>query len=186
MPATPRHRTAALWSLIVLAFAALHLGYEHFNGGVVGHHLLARPDLPLISNWLELAVLPVLGWLFGARLHALSTAGSLARTGAPRSFWFAFGGALVHGGLLAGSFAYGASDLTSGLFFSLFLLAVVLPVYRVEYVLGFVLGMTFTFGGVLPALIGSVFVVLSLLVRLLARAAVWAIRSLRRPRTHAG
>jgi hypothetical protein len=42
--------------------------------------------------------------------------------------------------------------------------------------------MTFTFGGVLPALIGSVFVILSLAVRLLARATVSAVRVIRRPR----
>ncbi|HEX4854253.1 hypothetical protein [Arenimonas sp.] len=176
-----RYRTAALSSLAVTALAALHLAYEHSNGGVVSHHLLARPDLPLISNWLELAVLPVLGWLFGWRLHGRSAAGSPTRAGAPRSFWFAAGGAFAYGALLAGGFEFGVSDLTSALFYGLFLIAVALPVYRVEFLLGFVLGMTFTFGGVLPALIGAVFGLISLGVRLVARAVVWAARSVGRP-----
>ena len=180
MAPASRYRIAVLWSVATLGLAGLHLGHEHFNGGVRAHHLLADPDLPLISNWLELAVLPVLGWLFGARVGRLRGLGSPRRPGAPRSLWLAFGGALAYGALLASGFETGASDLTSALFFALFLIAVALPVYRAEYVLGFVLGMTFTFGGVLPVLIGSVFVILSLAVRLVARAAVWAVRVLRR------
>jgi hypothetical protein len=27
------------------------LAFEHYNGGVVSHHLLQREDLPAISNW---------------------------------------------------------------------------------------------------------------------------------------
>jgi hypothetical protein len=182
MAAASRYRIAVLGSLAALAFAALHLGFEHFTGGVRGHHLLADPDLPLISNWFGLAVLPVLGGLFGARVGRLKASGSPTRPGVPKGLWFAFGGALAYGALLAVGFEWGASDLTSGLFFALFLVAVALPVYRAEYVLGFVMGMTFTFGGVLPALIGSVFVILSLAVRLLARATVSAVRVIRRPR----
>ena len=41
------------------------------------------------------------------------------------------------------------------------LLALVFRVYRAECVLGFVLGMTFTFGAILPALVASVTAVIS-------------------------
>ena len=39
------------------------------------------------------------------------------------------------------------------LFLGLIVAALLVPVYRAEYVLGFMLGMTFTFGAVLPSLI---------------------------------
>lgn len=50
----------------------------------------------------------------------------------------------------------------------LFGAAVLLPAYRAECLLGFVLGMTFVFGAVIPTLIGSILVGLSALVQLLA------------------
>ena len=69
MTTTPRHRTPALVALASLVAAAVLLGYEHFNGGVQSHHLLNRPDLPAISNWLGLLALPAIGWLVGIRIR---------------------------------------------------------------------------------------------------------------------
>ena len=49
------------------------------------------------------------------------------------------------------------------------LLALMLPVYRAECVLGFVLGMTFTFGAILPTVVASVIAAFSALVHLCVR-----------------
>ena len=49
------------------------------------------------------------------------------------------------------------------------LLALLLPVYRPECVLGFVLGMTFTFGAILPTVVASVIAAFSALVQLCVR-----------------
>jgi hypothetical protein len=58
MTASPRFPT---WlPIAALLFAAAHLGFEHFNGGVQSHHLLQRADMPSISNWLGLGLLPLL------------------------------------------------------------------------------------------------------------------------------
>ncbi len=66
---------------------------------------------------------------------------------------------------MAVSFQLGAEAITSGLFLGLFLIAFALPVYRAEYMLGFVTGMTFAFGGVLPTLVAGVFAATSYVVR---------------------
>jgi hypothetical protein len=71
--------------------------------------------------------------------------------------------------------------VTQALFFGLFALAVQLPLYRAEHVLGFVVGMTFTFGAVLPTIIGAVFATLSLALRLAMRGVVHVWRWLARP-----
>ena len=58
----------------------------------------------------------------------------------------------------------------------MFVLAVLLRVYRAECLLGFVIGMTFTFGAVLPALIGSIVSGVSAVVHLVLRpllAGLW-------------
>ena len=69
------YRFPILIPLAALLFAAAHLTFEHYTGGVRSHHLLNRPDLPAISNWLGLITLPLLGVVLGLRVrtHPSST-----------------------------------------------------------------------------------------------------------------
>lgn len=169
-------RAPAYLALAALAFGLVHLVHEHLNGGVQSHHLLNRSDLPAVSNWLGVLILPLLGWVLGLRVrnHSLST----GRSGFPAGAWVGLLGSFLYGAALAASFELDASALTSGLFLGLFVLAVALPIYRAEYILGFVVGMTFTFGAVLPALVAGVLALISFLVR----HAIRAVAALVRPR----
>lgn len=160
---TQPQRFPVFLPLAALAFAAAHLAFEHFTGGVRSHNLLNRADLPAISNWLGLLTLPLLGSLLALRVRNHSAPPRFASM--PKPVIAALAGALLYGVALAISFELGASGLTSALFIGLFLCALALPVYRVEYVMGFVLGMTFTFGGVLPLLVATVMAVVSFVVR---------------------
>jgi len=161
---------------LVLTVAALcaelfHLGWEHTHGGVLAHHLLANPDLPAVSNWWGVLLVPLLTWWLVGRIERSVQA---RRRGARRGViapWTGFVGALVYGGALATAFSLG-SPLVNQLFFALPALALVLRLWRAEFVLGFVLGMTFVFGAVLPTLIAGVVAVLSWAVHA-AAGAVW-------------
>jgi hypothetical protein len=51
----------------------------------------------------------------------------------------------------------------------LFSIALFFPTYKAEYFLGFVLGLTYFIGGVLPVVVGSIFLLLSAVVYLLIR-----------------
>ena len=166
---TSPYRLPVAAALVALAFAGAHLGWEHFDGGVRSHHLLNRADLPEISNWFGLIILPVLGWAFGVRLRN--------RPGTRWSVCLGLIASLVYGAALAASFELGATDITKTLFFGLLPLAIIAPIYRAECMLGFVAGMTFTFGAILPCLFALLFAGLSAAVRLGVRA----IRSRRRP-----
>ena len=174
-----RYRLPAMIALASLLFAAAHLTYEHFSGGVQSHHLLARSDLPAFSNWLGSVILPILGWLLGVRVR--NHLASSTRTGRSVVIWVGFFGALFYGAALAASFELDASSISSGLFLALFLLAVVLPIYRAECALGFVVGMTFTFGAVLPSIIATVFAAISVVVRFAFRTVASAVRRPPRP-----
>lgn len=160
---TSNRRFAVLLPVAMFAFAVLHLAFEHFTGGVQSHHLLARADLPSVSNWFGLLVLPVLGGLVALRARAHASSARWA--GVPRSMWAALVGAAIYGAVLAISFELGAGTVTNAVFFALFGLALLLPVYRVEYLAGFVLGMMITFGPVLPVLIALVVMGVSLVTR---------------------
>ena len=175
---TQRHMPG-LFALFSIVFVAALLTHEHFNGGVRSHHLLDRRDLPSISNWFGLVVLPLLGWVVDVRLRNRIT--SVTRSGSPIGIGIGLVCALLYGAALATSFVVGASGMTSGLFFGLFLLAAVLPIYRAEYIFGFVVGMVFTFGAVLPVLVALVVAAVSALLHFAFRAVISAIR---RPYSH--
>lgn len=170
-----RQHIPAFLALSSLVLAAAVLAYEYFDGGVPSHHLLDRPDFPAISNWFGLVVLPLLGWLLGVRLrnHLTTSTGS----GLAKGIWAGLVGSLLYGAALAISFELGPSAVTTGLFFGLFVLAAVLPIYRVEYISGFVVGMNFTFGAVLPVLVAVVFAAVSVVMHFVYRPVRSAMRS---------
>jgi hypothetical protein len=131
--------------LALLATAA-HLGWEFTHGGVKTHHLLARGDLPGVSNWWGVLTLPLLGWIASRSVTDRARAGRGTVTNAVA----ALSGSLLVGAALSLSFAAGYESVTSGLFYGAVVVGLVLPIYRGEYIFGFVLGMTFVFGSVLP------------------------------------
>jgi hypothetical protein len=168
----------SLVPLAAIAFAAAFVGMEHFNGGVKTHHFLARADLPGFSNWLSLLILPLLGIIIAVRANSL-------QAGQPSNIHSASlaagaAGSLVYGAALAASFHFGLEQFSLTLFAGLFLISIALPVYRVEYILGFVTGMTVTFGSVIPLTFALVFASISFVVR---RAALLVLSAIRKPRS---
>ena len=149
-----------------------HLAWEHFHGGIASHHFLNRADMPAVSNAWGLLLLPTISWFLGgiALRRSIATAaavtinapgGQAEAAGLARGVFVGFFAGLLFGASLAATFSLGYQDVTSILFFGMLLLALVFRVYRAECVLGFVLGMTFTFGAILPALVASVTAVIS-------------------------
>jgi Na+/citrate or Na+/malate symporter len=82
-----------------------------------------------------------------------------------------FAAALLLGAALALSFSLKLQAVTELVFFTLLALAVLLPAHRPECLLGFVLGMSWTFGAAIPTLVGGVIAGLSWALRSIARRA---------------
>lgn len=145
----------------MLLAEGIHLAWEHRHGGILRHHLLARADLPALSNAWGLLLLPGLTWYLMGRIQRRCEApgGTPART-----VMAAFAGSLLYGALLSGGFHLGLTSFTEILFQGLLALALLLPIHRSECVLGFVLGMTFVFGGVLPTAIAALLAAFSWLI----------------------
>ena len=179
MTTQPRYRLPAYFALALLVIVAALLAHEHFTGGVRSHHLLDRPDLPAISNWFGLIVMAVLGWLLGSRFRRALFRST--QSGSSVRIWVCLVCSLLYGAAMATSFALGAPAITSTLFFGLFLFAVIFPIYRIEYITGFVVGMAFVFGAVLPCLVAIVLAVVSFVVRFGIKALMSAIRPSARP-----
>lgn len=173
---TPSLPPRLLPTLCGLAAEALHLGWETTHGGVPAHHLLNDAALPAISNWWDLLVVPLLVWFALGRIERRGA--MLMQLGGRERFitavWLRFLSSMAWGGALALAFSAG-HPAVSVFFLGAFVIAPLVHGYRAEYLLGFVLGMTFTFGAVLPLLAGSVIALFAwgtrLIVGALARVA---------------
>ncbi len=145
--------------VLALLLAGAQLGWEHLHGGIAVHHVLNRADLPGLSNAWGLLTLPALAaWASGRIARRWPQGRTRIAIG--------FGVALLFGALISLGFVQDWPELSATALFSMIALALALPGYRPECWLGFVLGMMWTFGGVLPTLIGGGITGLSALIHL--------------------
>ena len=168
-----QHATRLRLGLCALATLAVlgMLLQEHLNGGVQSHHFLHRADMPAISNAWSALLLPVLTWFMTGRIHQRMIQDANRETLALKDAWPAFAGflaALLFGVLLSTAFTQDYKSLSGYLFRGMLLLAIVLPLYRAQYLLGFVWGMSATFGAVLPAVVGALVASLSAVLHVCA------------------
>ena len=163
--------TRLLLAVIALFAEAVHLGWEALHGGIVSHHPLQNSALPGLSNAWGLLVLPGLAAWAADRLPQRHDG---ARQWRPVALGFAL--PLLLGAALSLAFSAQMQTPTEFIFFSLLLMALLLPAHRPESLLGFVLGMSWTFGAVLPVLIGGLIAGMSCGARGAAR---WAWRAMR-------
>lgn len=138
---------------VVIIFVLCHLCWEHFNGGVLSHHLLNRSDFPAISNWWEIAILPFLVWFATTRIKKRITFQSNASSPGgkiPNGILIGFFGMLLVSLLQSVAFQSGYGNITKYMALTVLLIGLFLPIYRAECILGYVLGAAFTFGPVIP------------------------------------
>lgn len=168
--AQPGSHAWRVWLVVAVLLAELaHLAWEHAHGGIVSHHLLARPDLPAVWNGWGLVVLPALAWFVTGRV-ARRIARHIDRRRAVRVAWLGFGVAAAAGAALSVAFVSGVEDAAFAVLVSALVLGLLLPAYRAACLLGFVLAMTFTFGAVLPLLIGGIVATVSAIAHLVLYA----------------
>jgi hypothetical protein len=144
-------------ALVTLSYWGL-LAYQYTHGGVTGHSFLARADMPMISNWWGGVTLPLVAFVLTGRvqrrLRVFGTDAARADA-ALRSAAIAFVGAALYGAAMATGFLTGYDSVSSFLFTALPLVGLLLPVFRAEYLLGFIAALSMVFGGVLPLIIAT-------------------------------
>jgi hypothetical protein len=184
MNAVPANVTRIILMAFALIFELVHLGWEHLNGGILAHHVLNRADLPAISNWWGVVLVPALTWFLIGRIQrriSKQVADNPSRFRLPPVVLAGFLGSLVYGAGLALAFTMNY-EAVSYMFLGLFAVSILVPTYRAEYVLGFVFGMTFTFGAVLPIVIALLVASFSRLLHLFFGSVGRLIRNSRSPR----
>lgn len=154
--------------IVTIAILSLLL-WNHFNGGVPSHHILAREDLPEISNWWGAVLLPLLTLLLTYRVEKRLTGQNKVQsplTNIPKSVTIGFFLALLFGITLSSFFSLGNTEVPGYMLMGALGTALFFPIYRAECLLGFVIGMTYTFGAVLPTGIGSILALIGAVIYL--------------------
>jgi hypothetical protein len=148
--------TLNIWSILI---------WQHLHEGVPSHYLLQSSDLPNISNWWGGLVLPVLTWLALAGVHKrILKSPPEHELLLCKKIFIRFFIALCYGAMLSLSFVTGFSEISSVMFPAILLFAMFIRVYREEFILGFILSMSFTFGAVLPTIFGALIAIVSAIV----------------------
>ena len=142
--------------------------WQYFHGGIPSHYFLADKTMPLISNVWGALVIPITTWflLFRVEKGLFSQSDSIPF---PKYALIAFLSALLFGIVLGISVVNRFQEFLSAVPFIIFILPLFFPTYKAEYFLGFVLGLTYFIGGVLPVIVGSVFLLISAVIYLVIR-----------------
>ena len=141
--------------LTTLFITGIFILWDYFHGGVPTHYLLADENMPGFSNWWGLLTIPCLTWI------VITLVQKRAESAKP-SVWANFLGALVFGIIIAMLWEFRLEHILQYLILLPVAISFFKAVHFPESLLGFVLGMLYTFGGVLPILIGTVLLLLSL------------------------
>lgn len=150
-------RTKIAITTFVTVFVLVLLLLEHFQGGVRSHHLLARKDMPVISNWWGILIVPLTSWLLLTLIQKRHISSVNDQKTITQQEVQGFICAFIFGVILTILY-YNAPELP-GYFMSMtFVLALFIPIYRPEYYLGFILSMSYGFGGILPVLFGLILI----------------------------
>ena len=159
--------TIAIWAL---------LAWQHFHGGVPGHHLLADEKLPKISNWWGALLLPLLSalLLYRTRKRIFRHSHSEQETvKILRNSLYNFLVSIIFGTIISICFTLNYNDITGYMMLGLLAFAIFFPIYQAECLLGFVISMTLTFGAVIPTGFGIMMAFLGLLIYLAIRPVVF-------------
>ncbi len=173
-----QEKSFSILRIYIIALMSIGIGslllWDHYHGGVPSHHLLADENLPSISNWWGGVLLPLLGFFLTWRIkkRLFGKEGEVVDREIFLSVVYGFIGALIFGITLSVFFTLSYNEIPSYMLMSSFVLALFIPTYRSEYLFGFVIGMTYTFGGVLPTLIGGILLSIYAIIYLLIRAGI--------------
>lgn len=140
-------------TVTVLIFGLLF--WQYFNSGVPSHHILQQKDLPEISNWWGGLLLPVLTWILMGRIEKrLNKQGSLTQQTQNQNIkiigLFLLG--LLLGISIVVSFTNGYKLFLDNVLYVFLVFSLIFPLYYAEFILGFIIGMTYTFGAILPTI----------------------------------
>ena len=162
---------------IVTLLVWSHVAWDYFHGGVPTHYLLLDDRLPGIPNWWGAAILPFFTWFMLYRIHKRIDGRELLVTSESlRNVVLRFLAAVLVAVSIAVCFMNGI-EVIDYIMGSLFVLALFFPLYKSEYILGWVLGASFTFGAIIPMGFGCLLALIFFIFYQLGKTIIGFFRS---------
>jgi hypothetical protein len=159
------------------------LAWQFTHQGVPSHYLLQDPNLPELSNWWGALLLPVLSWVMLGRIQQRLLKSSPEKIALQsKKVFISFFIAVVYGVTLSFCFLNGYEAVSSVMFPSILFFAIFFRVYRAEFILAFILSMSFTFGAVLPTIFGTLIAISSFIVFSLVQFIFSRVKSMMAPK----
>lgn len=173
----PTLRLRILVIVIITLLVWSHVIWDYFHGGVPTHYLLHDDRLPGIPNWWGAVILPFFTWFLLYRIQKRIDGLEMpvASESLPKIL-LRFLAAVLVAVAIAVCFVYGI-EVTDYIMGSLFVLAFFFPLYKSEYLLGWVLGAAFTFGAIIPMGFGSLLALIFFIFYHLGKTMVGFFRS---------
>jgi len=172
MKLTKRNRI--IITLIITLLVWGHVIWDYFHGGIPVHYLFMDENMPPMPDWLGAIILPFYSWVALGQIHK--------RVDAPEPkdsyltvflrFLLALGVALT----IAICFENGI-EIPGYVLLSIFVFAFFFPLYRAEFVMGWVLGLSYTFGAIIPMLFGLVFAGLFFVLYTIGQAVIGVFKT---------
>lgn len=140
-------------AFFTIATVALLL-WEYTHDGVPTHYLLASDDMPGLSNWGGLILIPAFSWIVSGRIRQDTMVNESTEK---RNILLRGIGFVIIGGIISYSFITNAeSDIPVYVTGVLLILSFFLPIYKAECLIGYVLGSVIIFGTIIPVIAGCV------------------------------
>ncbi len=148
-----------LFVLIITILILLHVIWDYTHGGVPVHHILADENMPGVSNWWGCITIPILSWL----LLSL-TQKRIQKIPHQSNSIVGFVTSICLGIFISILWEIRMENLIPYVICFPVVFSVIKRVHYPEYLLGFILGLVYTFGGILPLAIGAFLYIMSFLV----------------------
>ncbi len=159
------------FSLVVLLLISLLVAWEYFHGGVARHYFLHDENMPSFSNWWGLLSVPLAAWISISFIQKNMNTNQINESLKRRTV-IGFIVAFLFGIMMCFLWNFKLENVMQFVILLPLLLSLFTTVHRPEIFLGFVLGMVFTFGGVLSVGFGIFLLVLSFLINGVVRKGV--------------
>ena len=150
-------------TIITLSILLL-LTWQHFHGGVPSHHILQQKDLPEISNWWGDLFLPIISWLLISRIESRKNGRELLSQKNTFRILVLFVFGFILGITIAFSFVNNYKLFLDNVPYTLLLLGLFIPIFYSEFILGFIFGMVYHFGTILPSIFILIFALSGFLI----------------------
>jgi len=160
-------------TIVVTLLVWAHIAWDYFNGGIPTHYILHDANMPGIPNWWGGIALPIFTYIVT----------SLIRRGEgedQQRLWknvFLRGLAGVLFSVCIAVFFMIGSPISDYMMLALFACGFLLPLYKPEYLLGYVLGAAFTFGAIIPIIAGPILLLILMIFYKLPRRVIKSLKS---------